>query len=137
MSTLYRIQDASGGLLYVGITGTNVNRLHGHARTSRWWEHAASATFEHGATLATEAAAIAGELPRFNVEHTERRDWVEVLQDAISTGYLADRSILEREIAFLERRRAELRAALVRVDEDFARCLAVHKAARPRRQAAS
>ena len=35
---LYRVHDAQGGLLYVGIAGNPGRRFQEHAGTKPWWE---------------------------------------------------------------------------------------------------
>lgn len=73
--------DADGTLLYVGCTGHLPRRLEQHRGDKPWWVDVATVTVEHYATaelgLAAEAAAIADESPRYNVDPTNaaQRGW--------------------------------------------------------------
>lgn len=73
--TVYRIYDAEDGLLYVGITGGNVKRLHQHRRDKPWWESAARIELVHFATreeaMRAEREAIQTERPVHNIHHAE------------------------------------------------------------------
>jgi predicted GIY-YIG superfamily endonuclease len=70
-ATLYRLFDASGVLLYVGISGRWATRLAQHAARQGWWDEVAKVTREpfesREDALAAEAAAIKREHPRYNV----------------------------------------------------------------------
>ena len=76
-TTLYRFHDASGGLLYVGITGRSVRRWCEHAATKPWWNDVAKVTVEHftdrPAAINAEARAIKQERPAHNVVHSTTR----------------------------------------------------------------
>lgn len=70
-AVLYRLFDADGNLLYVGITGDLRGRFAKHAAEKPWWNQVARKTVtwygsRSGALLA-EAAAIADEQPRYNI----------------------------------------------------------------------
>lgn len=75
-TTLYRLFDAEGALLYVGITSSDAARLGQHALDKRWWCSVATAKFEHCATReearVREAGAIKGESPLFNIRGVPR-----------------------------------------------------------------
>lgn len=75
--SLYRYFDASGGLLYLGITAGSTRRMHQHAATAPWWPLTATCAIEHHQTRAgaraAELAAIAIEDPPWNVEGTGRK----------------------------------------------------------------
>jgi predicted GIY-YIG superfamily endonuclease len=68
---LYRIYDAEGGLLYVGVTNQCVKRFDQHGQERTWWRDVASITVEHvpdrGAVAAAELKAIQEENPRHNI----------------------------------------------------------------------
>lgn len=68
---LYRVFDADGSLLYVGISADPDARIESHRRSKPWWPEVASATLEEypsgDAVAAAEALAIATEQPRYNV----------------------------------------------------------------------
>ena len=70
LTTLYRFFDATGQLLYVGITGRQSRRARDHRRHASWWDLASAATFERFAyrsvALAAEREAIAAERPIHN-----------------------------------------------------------------------
>lgn len=73
---LYRLHNADGALLYVGITSTVTERMATHERTKPWWSEVASIDIEYFATrqaaLAAERAAIVSEQPRYNLVHAEQ-----------------------------------------------------------------
>lgn len=70
---LYRLFDASGNLLYIGIAADVADRFRHHAREKEWWSEVASHTLERHVNrrvaLAVESAAIAREQPRYNVQY--------------------------------------------------------------------
>lgn len=69
---LYRLFDADGSLIYVGITGRPDVRLSAHRRGSPWWpliDETRTTITEHESLAAArraEVVAIAWELPRMN-----------------------------------------------------------------------
>jgi predicted GIY-YIG superfamily endonuclease len=68
---VYRLRDASGSLLYVGISDNPTQRFRAHQSTKAWWSDVVSTTLEwfpdrRSAALA-EAAAIVEEHPLHNV----------------------------------------------------------------------
>lgn len=73
MTSLYRLRDTSGRLLYVGIAGNPGRRFEQHAGDKPWWGQVASITLEHhpdrGAALDAERHAIQTEAPAYNVIH--------------------------------------------------------------------
>ena len=77
-TSVYRLFDADGLLLYVGITRQGHHRLHEHARDKAWWRDVASATFEHlptrDAALRREAQAIHTEAPLYNIARPSIED---------------------------------------------------------------
>jgi hypothetical protein len=87
-TSVYRLYDRYGILLYVGVTSRNLTRQHEHAAGKAWWEHVYAQTFEHmpdrDTALDVEAKAIGRELPVFNVVgavgHAERRAMYEAGQ---------------------------------------------------------
>lgn len=72
---LYRFFDATGHLLYIGITADLPTRLGDHNEKKPWWTEVASVTVEHypdrPSVLQAEKAAIKAERPRYNIEHNE------------------------------------------------------------------
>lgn len=70
---LYRHYDASGVLLYVGISLASVSRLMQHRRDSGWFDKITNITIEHYPTrvaaLRAERAAIKSENPKHNISH--------------------------------------------------------------------
>ena len=117
MATLYRFHAADDSLLYVGITATGLQRVRGHASKSHWWPHVARATFEHDRTHEDELTAIDLERPLFNVDGTDRSDWVDTLQDAVSNGWLTDGAVLLRELKALVATRERLGRQLAEIDD--------------------
>jgi predicted DNA-binding transcriptional regulator AlpA/predicted GIY-YIG superfamily endonuclease len=69
-TTLYRMYDASGTLLYVGISNRPLDRKGQHKSHQPWWTEIVSMTLEHYPTrqeaLTAETRAIVGECPRYN-----------------------------------------------------------------------
>lgn len=70
MTSLYRLLDADGALLYIGIADSWTHRLHTHAREKSWWGDVAECRVQHfpSRTGAVEAErrAIESEHPRHN-----------------------------------------------------------------------
>lgn len=74
-ATVYIARDSEGAVLYVGITGRNIRRLHAHSKAAQWWPLASSVELEHQPSRA-KAAARERQLirdlgPRFNVVYSE------------------------------------------------------------------
>jgi predicted GIY-YIG superfamily endonuclease len=72
-TSLYRLHDPQGHLLYVGIAGNPGRRFQQHARDKSWWGQVASVRLEHfptrEAAAAAEIAAIKKERPMHNIAH--------------------------------------------------------------------
>ncbi|MGW2256099.1 GIY-YIG nuclease family protein [Kitasatospora sp. NPDC001660] len=72
-TALYRLYDAGGQLLYVGITTRPRYRWTEHARDKQWWPQVVNKTIEwhedRSQALAAESAAIAEERPIHNRTH--------------------------------------------------------------------
>lgn len=70
-ATVYRIYDADGRLLYVGMSINAVQRLAAHRYQQEWWPRVARVDIEHfvgrKAAARAEALAIETEAPEFNV----------------------------------------------------------------------
>ena len=75
-TTLYRMRDASGRLLYVGISDSFVRRLAQHQRRKDWWSEIASVALTHYPTRSAaekaERDAIKSERPLHNITHAPR-----------------------------------------------------------------
>lgn len=69
-TTLYRLYDLDGALLYVGITHQWAQRKHEHASRQPWWREVTSMAFEEFPTreeaAAAEFCAITTESPCYN-----------------------------------------------------------------------
>ncbi len=69
-TTLYRMFDTKGRLLYVGISKSPFERLGQHRAGKEWWTEIASVTMTHYPArpdaLEAEAAAITAECPIYN-----------------------------------------------------------------------
>jgi predicted GIY-YIG superfamily endonuclease len=76
VTTLYRLFDAEGALLYVGISQYPKDRLKQHRASKAWWSLVARTTTETHPTRAAaeeaERVAIAREEPRYNIAHVGR-----------------------------------------------------------------
>jgi predicted GIY-YIG superfamily endonuclease len=74
---LYRVYDAQGALLYIGITMNPGSRFAQHSEDKPWWTDVADIRVEHYGSreevLAAERDAIKSEHPRFNVVHNIAR----------------------------------------------------------------
>lgn len=74
-TSLYRMYNAKGALLYVGITCTP-KRFGDHRRTQRWWRYVRRVDVEHFKTReearAAEVEAIRVESPRHNIQNVPR-----------------------------------------------------------------
>lgn len=70
-TTVYRLFDASGSLLYVGIASKAGRRLAEHANNKAWWSEVGSITFaqfdSRDEAANAEREAIRTESPRYNV----------------------------------------------------------------------
>lgn len=70
-TALYRMWDAAGTLLYVGITGNPIERWRKHAQKKPWWRRVHQITCElfpkEHLALDAERAAIRAERPEFNI----------------------------------------------------------------------
>lgn len=70
-TTLYRLYDEGGDLLYVGISTRPLQRVREHSKGQTWWTEVASQTFQHYPTrteaAAAELAAIKSENPKHNI----------------------------------------------------------------------
>lgn len=71
-TALYRIWDASGRLLYVGISLSVIKRLMDHRTTSEWFEHLDTLRVTwyetRSSALQAETAAIKSECPIYNIK---------------------------------------------------------------------
>jgi hypothetical protein len=69
--SLYRMYDAHGSLLYVGITQRRMQRFHEHSASQPWWSQVARIDVEHhpdrASVEAAERHAIQTEDPHYNV----------------------------------------------------------------------
>lgn len=83
--SVYRFFDASGKLLYVGITTQRHARIRQHSKTKEWWPDVASATFQHFPSVdearRAESIAIHDEKPVYNV-YAPRPDEILSLEEA-------------------------------------------------------
>jgi predicted GIY-YIG superfamily endonuclease len=75
LTTVYRLYDDNGRLLYVGTSVDPQERWEQHARNKLWWSSVSRASVEWYATrteaMAAERAAIQGESPLFNDKATD------------------------------------------------------------------
>jgi len=87
LTSLYRFYDATGALLYIGITNSIPRRLGEHDERKPWFAHSVRATFEHhpsrAAALTAEKKAIKKERPKYNIVHNHGR---RVTRPAAATG---------------------------------------------------
>lgn len=111
-STLYRVYDAAGALLYIGITNDPAERFGAHAGLKPWWHEAVRIDLEHFDTrevcARAELAAIRSEHPRHNIVGAQRLQAV-IREDALerffgARGWVADPAATERFDLLAERR---------------------------------
>lgn len=83
-TALYRLHDAEGVLLYVGITTDPDRRFAEHAAGKHWWPQVARKSVEwypdRFAAEIAEEAAIKAKNPRHNVVHSGRRTMLVTLE---------------------------------------------------------
>ncbi len=76
-TTLYRFFNASGTLLYVGISEAGAMRWSSHRRGKGWWADVASVITEHypdrPSAAEAEIAAIHTESPKYNIVHNRKK----------------------------------------------------------------
>lgn len=89
-TSLYRIYDATGRLIYVGQSQHMGLRMRTHERNSWWFDFMADITTElHPTRAAAEAAeivAIQEEAPAFNSKHADRpeHDWSHLTDEEVA-----------------------------------------------------
>lgn len=104
LHALYRFFDASGDLLYIGITLNPAGRWKQHREDKPWWEEVADITIEtypdRPSVLEAERKAIITERPRYNKTHNTDRPvgrptetviiWAcfECGEDVVDDGYI-------------------------------------------------
>ena len=75
-TALYRLSDAVGRLLYIGITSDPERRWVEHADDKPWWPQVTRFDvdwFDNGRlALAAEGAAIRAEKPLYNIKHNQQ-----------------------------------------------------------------
>jgi predicted GIY-YIG superfamily endonuclease len=76
-TALYRLFDAAGSLLYIGVSVSPEQRWLHHAEHKTWWPEVARIEFAwHGTrdeALTCEMESIRAEKPRYNVQHNGHR----------------------------------------------------------------
>ena len=81
---LYRLWDANGELLYVGISKSAMRRLADHQRGKPWADEINSVTITNVSTRAEaermEIEAIANENPKYNIQHARKKSHEELVQ---------------------------------------------------------
>lgn len=139
-TTVYKLHDAEGELLYVGITEREASRMGQHAECKAWWSEVAAARFEHYPTRQQaadrERELVAAERPRHSVrlavEPAPMPDrWVSGSQSGIVIPDLAavrQQRGLRREA--LAKKSGVALSSIMRVEKGgHARYVTVHKLA--------
>ena len=94
-TALYRLYDADGSLLYVGMTSNLRSRMVGHAADKPWWAAVARQTTEwydtRAEAAAAEAEAIKSENPIHNIQGTSKH------REHIEAGFERRRRRIENE----------------------------------------
>lgn len=107
-TAVYRLYDAAGRLLYVGMGRNPMNRWSSHADQHAWWPQVVTFTVLWHTTrkeaAADERHALRNEAPVHNIHGTERHGLV--------TGEGVRRELVARR-AFNERKAAEAAAAVL------------------------
>jgi predicted GIY-YIG superfamily endonuclease len=74
-TALYRLRDAEGLLLYIGISARPYQRWIEHAADKAWWAEVSDLSIEwfesRAEAMAMEAHAIKTEKPRHNLQHNQ------------------------------------------------------------------
>lgn len=90
-TTLYRLYDNRGRLLYVGISLSALLRLRQH-RQKGWWPKTTRCTFEHFPSrklaAAAELRAIRDEKPRFNIQGRSQKEGIQLVDEEAALGAL-------------------------------------------------
>lgn len=98
---LYRHFDASGALLYVGISLSAFSRLAQHREHSHWFSKIEKVTIEHFSTrvaaIEAERKAIFDEKPLHNIRHKSR---LEEEKMAATRYELSRRDLMTRTVSF-------------------------------------
>jgi hypothetical protein len=103
--SLYRFYDASGTLLYVGITDNGIERWANHSTVQVWWPDVAEAKVTHiqakDEASIQEIAAIVLERPLHNQQHNTQatRDRLEQLRQSIDPDGRLTPTELARQFA--------------------------------------
>jgi predicted GIY-YIG superfamily endonuclease len=75
---LYRFYDASGALLYVGITAKPIRRFRDHQKTKDWWTEVSSIRVENFSSrlelIYGERRAIVHEKPLYNITYNNHSE---------------------------------------------------------------
>lgn len=111
---LYRLYDAEGTLLYIGISKSAMARMKQHAKEKEWWLEVRRIEIEHvlggrcDAELA-ERRAIESERPKYNITYnTPRYLKLPTEQQQMTAAQLAERAREKMEhFANVERRKQE------------------------------
>lgn len=126
---LYRLYDAEGLLLYIGMTGNLTQRLSQHQSDKSWWNEVAAIKvqrwFGNRDELAlAELTAIRTEDPRYNIfrgwERPQRTPEVDALLDKYRAA-MAEQARVEAELAECSDRRARALTKLHAHGWSFAR----------------
>jgi predicted GIY-YIG superfamily endonuclease len=114
---LYRLYDAEGDLLYIGITNNLNDRFCEHSATQPWWEAVTSAAVEFRCSrddaVAAERTAIKTERPRHNsaLRATSRSVTQQARRKSLSTAPVnTDR--IRHELGKATQRRLDAEAAI-------------------------
>lgn len=101
-TALYRLFEADGDLLYIGISKNPRTRFEQH-RDKHWWKYVALREIEwfedRTAAERAEIRAIRTEWPLYNSQHNERRGFV-----GIALGRDVSASELQELLALVEER---------------------------------
>lgn len=80
LTSVYRMYDSDGELLYVGMTMDLAERTRKHKAAAPWWKFVARVDVEHfdsrERAAAAERAAIDGEAPMYNLDGGRERAWL-------------------------------------------------------------
>jgi excinuclease UvrABC nuclease subunit len=122
---LYRLYDAEGTLLYVGISKSAMTRMKQHAKEKHWWLEVCRIEIEHvlgGRSDAeiVERRAIETERPKYNVMYNSPRYLpLPVKQEPLTKAQMAERAQeqLEHLVDFQSRKREQI----LRINADIKR----------------
>jgi predicted GIY-YIG superfamily endonuclease len=98
-TALYRLYDADGRLLYIGITNDPNRRWAQHARSSRWWPKVVTKKIEWLQSRSASLAAEKVEIERLNPPYNRAWNTWDIRARLHYQDHLAKEAELKRRMA--------------------------------------